>query len=95
MFYSMNVGRIHLPCCHYHVTHQRQLVYFTVIHKSSPVASWDRKMFIVHTGSSMSSGYFAYSFLSTVNSDILLLSHDVFTFISHFGCSLSFYCFQK
>jgi len=59
---SMNV--LHPPCCHYHMTYQRQLCRFTSIHKSSPMASWDSKMSIECalqnlTGSSRSFGDFS------------------------------------
>jgi len=60
------MDELHLPCCHYHVTYQHQLRQVASIHKSSPVASWDHL------------GIFCVLFMSTVNSDILLLSGTVF-----------------
>ncbi len=44
--WGMNVIWTYLPCCHCHVSYQRQLCCFTAIHKSSPVASWDCKLSI-------------------------------------------------
>ncbi len=58
-----------------HVTCQRQLRRFIAIHASSPVAS-----VFIYTLQNLAGnlGTFSYSFIRTVNSDMLLLSHTVF-----------------
>jgi len=78
-YYEYNPGILRSPCCHYHVTYQCQfLCHFSVIHKSYPVASWDSKVSIVCTQNLTGSSTFFYSFMSTVNLDILKL---FFTYI--------------
>ncbi len=63
------------------------------------MASWDSKVSILCTiqnpaGSSRSSGYFfAYSFMSTVNLNILLLTHSVYSReVCNFKCSQCLEC---
>jgi len=74
---------VHSPCSHYHVTYQRQLHHFTVIHKSSPVASWDSTVSIIlctHQNlPGMGIRVLFASFMSTVNLDIAYyFSHILF-----------------
>ena len=91
VLYSMNVCIMNIIQTYYirNVViiiwpNQHQVLCFTVIHKSSPVALWDSKVSIVCTlqnlvGSSRSSGYFLPTLLWVLYySYILLLSHTVF-----------------